>query len=132
MWPPALGPRPIPGTETTKPPWMFLVFYPLEDWFGLSALLWAPIVLFAALALVPFLDRSRYRSPMRRRAFIAIGVVVAIAASSPARAAGGDGAWAAAAKPSIKARAVEHANRSFMTKPSIGIFAEPPPWTAAT
>ena len=37
-------------------------------------------MLFAALALVPFLDRSRYRSPMRRRAFIAIGVVVAIAA----------------------------------------------------
>jgi quinol-cytochrome oxidoreductase complex cytochrome b subunit len=80
IWAPGLGPRPIPGTETTKPPWMFLVFYPLEDWFGLPALLWAPIVLFAALALVPFVDRSPYRSPGRRRIFIAIGAVVAVTA----------------------------------------------------
>lgn len=78
--PAGLGPRPIPGTETTKPPWMFLVFYPFEDWFGLPALLWVPTILFGALALVPFVDRSRYRSPARRRAFIAIGTVVAIAA----------------------------------------------------
>ncbi|MEO8463020.1 MAG: cytochrome b N-terminal domain-containing protein, partial [Chloroflexota bacterium] len=78
--PAALGDRPIPGTETTKPPWMFLVFYPFEDWFGLPALLWVPAVLFGALALVPFLDRSPYRSPARRRVFIAIGVFVAVAA----------------------------------------------------
>ncbi len=80
IWPADLGPRPIPGTETTKPPWMFLVFYPLEDWFGLGALLWAPVLLFGALALVPFVDRSAYRSPTRRRLFIAIGAIVAIAA----------------------------------------------------
>lgn len=80
IWPADLGPRPIPGEETTKPPWMFLVFYPLEDWFGLGALLWAPIVLFLGLAAVPFLDRSPYRSPIRRRLFIVIGAVAAIAA----------------------------------------------------
>ena len=78
--PAALGPRPIPGTETTKPPWMFLVFYPFEDWFGLPALLWVPVILFGALALVPFVDRSRYRSPSRRRLVIAIGAIVAVAA----------------------------------------------------
>jgi len=78
--PAALGPRPIPGTETTKPPWMFLVFYPFEDWFGLPALLWVPAILFGAIALVPFVDRSRYRSPSRRRIFIAIGAIVAVAA----------------------------------------------------
>lgn len=78
--PAGLGPRPIPGTETTKPPWMFLVFYPFEDWFGLPALLWAPAILFAALALVPFVDRSRYRSPSARRVLMAIGAVVAVAA----------------------------------------------------
>jgi quinol-cytochrome oxidoreductase complex cytochrome b subunit len=77
--PAGLGPRPIPGTETTKPPWMFLPFYPFEDWFGLSALLWFPAILFGALALVPFIDRSPYRSPARRRVWIAIGLVVAIA-----------------------------------------------------
>ena len=77
--PAGLGPRPIPGTETTKPPWMFLPFYPLEDWFGLPALLWAPALLFAALALVPFVDRSPYRSPGRRRLVIVLGALVAIA-----------------------------------------------------
>jgi quinol-cytochrome oxidoreductase complex cytochrome b subunit len=79
IWPAGLGPRPVPGVEETKPPWMFLPFYPFEDWFGLSALLWVPAVLFGALALVPFVDRSPYRSPARRRVFIAIGVVAAVA-----------------------------------------------------
>jgi ubiquinol-cytochrome c reductase cytochrome b subunit len=77
--PAGLGDRPIPGTETTKPPWMFLPFYPFEDWFGLSALIWVPTILFVGLALVPFLDRSPYRSTARRRAFIAIGAIVAVA-----------------------------------------------------
>ncbi len=78
--PASLGDRPIPGTETTKPPWMFLPFYPFEDWFGLPALLWAPAILFGVLALVPFLDRSPYRSPGRRRVFVVIGAFVAVAA----------------------------------------------------
>ncbi|MEO6059464.1 MAG: cytochrome b N-terminal domain-containing protein [Candidatus Limnocylindria bacterium] len=79
IWPAGLGPRPVPGVEETKPPWMFLPFYPLEDWFGLIALFWAPALLFGGLALVPFIDRSPYRSPARRRVFIAIGAIVAIA-----------------------------------------------------
>ena len=78
--PAGLGDRPIPGTETTKPPWMFLVFYPFEDWFGLPALLWVPAVVFGVLAAVPFLDRSPYRSPRRRRAFIALGAIAVVAA----------------------------------------------------
>lgn len=80
IWPAGLGERPIPGTETTKPPWMFLPFYPFEDWFGLPALLWVPAILFGALALVPFLDRSPYRSPRRRKLVIAIGAVIAVTA----------------------------------------------------
>lgn len=80
VWPAGLGDRPIPGTETTKPPWMFLPFYPFEDWFGLTALLWAPAILFGALALVPFVDRSPYRSTTHRRVFVAMGAIVAVAA----------------------------------------------------
>ena len=74
-----LGPAPDPSVEVSKPWWMFLQFYPFEDWFGLPALLWAPGLMVAALAIVPFLDRSRYRSPARRRIFIAIGAVVVVA-----------------------------------------------------
>ena len=80
VWPAGLGDRPIPGTETTKPPWMFLPFYPFEDWFGLPALLWVPAILFGALALVPFIDRSPYRSPARRRLVLSIGALVTVAA----------------------------------------------------
>jgi quinol-cytochrome oxidoreductase complex cytochrome b subunit len=79
IWPAGLGERPIPGTETTKPPWMFLPFYPFEDWFGLPALLWVPAILFGGLALVPFVDRSPYRSPGRRRLVMVVGVVIAVA-----------------------------------------------------
>ena len=79
IWPAGLGPRPVPGVEETKPPWMFLPFYPFEDWFGLSALLWVPAILFGGLALVPFVDRSPYRSATRRRALIIVGAIVAIA-----------------------------------------------------
>ena len=78
--PAGLGDRPIPGTETTKPPWMFLPFYPFEDWFGLPALLWVPGILFVGLALVPFIDRSPYRSARRRRVLVVIGALVAVAA----------------------------------------------------
>ena len=79
IWPAGLGPRPVPGIEETKPTWMFLPFYPFEDWFGLAALLWVPALLFGALALVPFVDRSPYRSPARRRLVVAVGLTIAVA-----------------------------------------------------
>lgn len=78
--PAALGPRPVPGVEVTRPPWMLLPLYPFEDWFGLAALLWVPVAIFTGLALVPFVDRSPYRAVGRRRFFVALGVVVAVAA----------------------------------------------------
>ena len=78
-WPAPLGPQPVPGEEITRPPWMFLPLYPFEDWFGLAALIWVPVAVFGGLALVPFVDRSRYRSWPRRRFLVAIGLVVAIA-----------------------------------------------------
>ncbi len=73
-----LGGPPDPSIEVSKPWWMFLPFYPFEDWFGLPALIWAPGLLIAALALVPFIDRNPYRSPSRRRALIIIGAIVVI------------------------------------------------------
>lgn len=81
VWLAPLGARPIPGTETTKPMWMFLPFYPLEDWFGLPALIWGPALAFGALALVPFLDRSPYRSARRRKFWVIAGVAFAILAT---------------------------------------------------
>ena len=78
VWGAPIGDRPNPAIEVTKPWWMFLPFYPLEDWFGLTALVWAPAILFGGLILVPFIDRSPWRSPRRRKVMVAIGAVVAI------------------------------------------------------
>jgi ubiquinol-cytochrome c reductase cytochrome b subunit len=59
---PPLGPPPVPGEEVTKPAWVFVWLYPFENWWGLKALLWVPIGLVVALALIPFLDRSPLKS----------------------------------------------------------------------
>lgn len=67
LWPAPLGQAGVPGTEVTKPPWMFLPFYPMEDLFGINGLLISSAVVFALLALVPFVDRSPWLSPRRRR-----------------------------------------------------------------
>ena len=76
IWPAPLGQAGVPGAEMTKPPWMFLPFYPLEDLFGIRGLLGASIVLFGLLALVPFVDRSPWLSPRRRRGIIGAGIVL--------------------------------------------------------
>ena len=79
LLPPPHGPAPIEGIEVTKPPWPLLWVYPVEDWVGVSGILWATLAIFAALLLVPLVDRSPERHPLARRRLpvvIAAGVVV--------------------------------------------------------
>ncbi len=68
--PAQLGPAAVTGVEITKPWWMFLPIFAVENFVGLSGLLWASIAIFVALALVPLLDRSPYLHPSRRRAIL--------------------------------------------------------------
>lgn len=68
-----------PSEEKTKPPWMFLPVYPFEDWFGIKALLWLPVVGLAGLAAVPFIDRFG-SSSLRRRWILMAAAVIVIAA----------------------------------------------------
>lgn len=65
-----------PGEEKTKPLWMFLPLYPFEDWFGIRALLWLPIVGLSALAAVPLVDRFRSSSLRQRWLLISAAVLV--------------------------------------------------------
>jgi quinol-cytochrome oxidoreductase complex cytochrome b subunit len=77
LLPPGHGPAPIEGIEVTKPPWPLLWVYPVEDWIGVSGILWATLAIFAALLVVPLVDRSPERHPRRRLPImIAAGVVV--------------------------------------------------------
>ncbi len=71
-----LGQAIVKGPEVSKPAWMFLPFYPLEDIWGLKALLWAPVALFGLLALVPFVDRGRSRRLGKRKLILAAGLVL--------------------------------------------------------
>ena len=69
--PPPHGPIPVAGVEVTKPPWPMLWLYPLENWVGVSSILWATVAVFVSLVIVPFVDRKPERDPRRR-----LGVVI--------------------------------------------------------
>jgi quinol-cytochrome oxidoreductase complex cytochrome b subunit len=81
MYPPGIGPSPVEGIEVTKPPWMFYWLYTVEDWFGVRAILWGAIALFALLVAVPFIDRSPWRW-WRRRPIAMVLLALVIAALS--------------------------------------------------
>ncbi len=74
-----LGQAIVQGEEITKPTWIFVVLYPFENWFGIRALLWAPIIVAAGLAAVPFIDRAPTSSLRRRWPLLALGLVFALA-----------------------------------------------------
>ena len=74
--PAPLGLPAVPGEEVTKPPWMFLWLYPLENVFGVIGILYGSIAFFGLLVLGPFIDRSPWLAPSRRRAMLAAGIVV--------------------------------------------------------
>jgi ubiquinol-cytochrome c reductase cytochrome b subunit len=78
LFPPEVGPAPVEGIEVTKPLWMFWWLFTLEDRWGVKAILWGSIVLFALLVAVPFLDRSPQRS-LRKRPVAAVILAVVLA-----------------------------------------------------
>ena len=76
IFPAALGPAGVAGMEVTKPPWLFLPLYGLENEFGLSALVWAPVVILLLMLLVPFVDRNQWVSPRQRKIVVIVGALL--------------------------------------------------------
>lgn len=76
--PPGHGPAPVEGIEITKPPWPMLWLYPLENWIGVSGILWATLVIFGALVAVPLVDRGQELHPRRRLAVVIPAAVVVL------------------------------------------------------
>lgn len=66
FFPPGLGAAPVQGIEVTEPPLTFWWLYTLENWFGLSAIVYGEAIFFGLLVLVPFLDRNPERFWRRR------------------------------------------------------------------
>ncbi len=77
--PAPLGKAGLPGAEVTKPPWMFLPIYPLEDVLGIRGLLIGAVTIIFLLVIVPFVDRSPWLSPRRRKWVIVAGALILVA-----------------------------------------------------
>src|SRR5262249_39790446 len=76
LFPPGVGPTPVEGIEVTKPPWIYWWMFTLENWIGLSGILWGAGVLFALLVAVPFIDRNPRRYWRQRPVAVALGLLV--------------------------------------------------------
>lgn len=83
LWPQEVGPPPVAGIEVTKPPWNFWWMFTLENWWGLSAILYGELAFFALLGILPFVDRNPNRLWRRRPvvmivAFVVLAILVAL------------------------------------------------------
>ena len=78
LFPPAVGPTPVAGIEVTKPLWAYWWMFTLENWLGLSGILWGAGVLFGLLILLPFVDRRPARYWRARPIAMILGAAVII------------------------------------------------------
>ncbi len=76
LLPPTVGPAPVTGLEITKPPWNFWWMFTLENWLGLSGILYGGGALFLLLTILPFVDRNPNRLWRRRPVAMALGLLV--------------------------------------------------------
>jgi quinol-cytochrome oxidoreductase complex cytochrome b subunit len=78
LWAPEIGPQPVAGLEITKPPWTFWWMFTLENWIGLSGILYGGGVLFLLLGIAPFVDRGPNRLWRRRPVAMGLGLLVLV------------------------------------------------------
>jgi len=79
LLPPTVGPEPVAGIEVTRPPWPFWWMFTLENWIGLSGILWGGGALFLLLILVPFVDRNDRRHWRSRPVAMTLAAIVLLA-----------------------------------------------------
>ena len=78
LFPPPVGPTPVAGIEVTKPMWVFWWLFTLENWVGLTGIVWGVGLLFALLVALPFVDHSPKRHWRTRPVAMAVGSAVVI------------------------------------------------------
>ncbi len=78
LWAPEVGPQPVAGLEITRPPWTFWWMFTLENWLGLSGILYGGGALFLLLGILPFIDRGPQRLWRRRPVAMALGLLVLV------------------------------------------------------
>ena len=75
FFPPGIGSRAVEGAEVTKPFWPFLWIYAIENNFGMWGMIFAPVVIFGFLFVVPLIDRPKGDRP-RSKVVTAAGVIM--------------------------------------------------------
>lgn len=78
LLPPELGPIPVEGIEATKPPWLFLGIFSIENWIGLQGLIWASVLLALGLVAVPIIDRAATNNIKQRKPIVGAGILIVI------------------------------------------------------
>ncbi len=78
QFPVEIFPGPYAGVEMTKPPWIFLVLYQVEDWFGMTSLLVFPALIVTGLILIPYIDSKKDDYSLTRR-IVVWGYIVVMA-----------------------------------------------------
>ncbi len=73
VWPADLGYPAVEGVEITKPPFFFLWIYALENWFGTTALVFGPPLIYLTLFLPPVLDRKESTLQRDRKGILLVG-----------------------------------------------------------
>lgn len=63
FFPPGIGHPSVEGVEMTKPFWPFLWIYVVENTWGMTGMVIAPIVIFGFLFIIPLVDRPREGHP---------------------------------------------------------------------
>ncbi len=76
VFPPGIGHPSVEGVEVTKPFWPFLWIYAVENSFGMSGMVLAPLVIFGFLFLIPLLDRGGSGQARPRPLWLFVSVVV--------------------------------------------------------
>jgi ubiquinol-cytochrome c reductase cytochrome b subunit len=72
---PPFGGPPVEGLEITKPPWMFLWLYSLEN-IWVYFLIIAPNIILLILFLLPFIDRGGSIKPGERKTAISVFIIM--------------------------------------------------------
>lgn len=78
LFAPGIGNPGMEGVEVTKPFWFFLWIYAVENTIGLWGMIFAPLLLFGFLFVVPLLDRRHDEHAARPRWLSALAVILLV------------------------------------------------------
>lgn len=78
IFPRTAAPEAISGIEATRPPWIFLPLYPLENWIGLIAIVIFPAIFALILVIIPIIDRGQSRDPRKGMRKLAVALMVSL------------------------------------------------------